>query len=120
MVKKIKKIVVKENEPYVLPANDKELESFIQKYKLDMTQQVVSSIEFAIQYKLPIIEVFQFKESSFVVTISCKEFDSNLENIYNYYLDKEHYELCEKVLDLRGKLKQNLNEKKKQKTIGIQ
>lgn len=117
MARKTKKLV-KENEPYVLPADDKELESFIRKYKLDMTQQVVSSIEFAIKNELPIIEVFQFKGSSFVVTITTKEFDSNLENIYNYYLDREHYELCKRVLDLRGKINKNPNEKKKQKPIG--
>jgi hypothetical protein len=119
MVRK-KKNIVKENEPYVLPADDKELESFIRKYNLDLTQQVVSSIEFAVKNRLPIIEAFQFKGSSFVVTITAKEFDSNLENIYNYYLDNEYYELCKRVLDIRGEIQKYPNEKTKQKTTRFQ
>ena len=78
-----------------------------------MTQQVISSIEFAVKHNLPIIEIFQFKGSSFVVTLSTKEFDANLENIYNYYLETEQYELCKKVVELRTKLKSNLHEKTK-------
>jgi len=109
MAKRVEK--TKDNEPYVLPASDKELERFISKYKIDMTQQVISSIEFAVTHNLPIIEVFQFKGSSFVVTLSNKEFDINLENIYNYYLETEQYELCKKVVELRNKLKSNLHEK---------
>lgn len=103
----------RENDPYVLPANDKDLERFISKYKVDMTQQVISSIEFAVKHNLPIIEVFQFKGSSFVITLSIKEFDANLENIYNYYLEQEHYELCKQVVELRNKLKTNRHEKTK-------
>jgi len=111
MAKRVEKS--KDNDPYVLPANDKELERFISKYKVDMTQQVISSIEFAVKHNLPIIEIFQFKGSSFVVTLSTKEFDANLENIYNYYLETEQYELCKKVVELRTKLKSNLHEKTK-------
>jgi hypothetical protein len=107
-----------ENDPYVLPSNNKELQTFISKYKVDMTEQVVSSIEFAIKHKLAIIEVFQFKDSKFVVTVSPKEFDSNLENIYNYYLEGEHYELCSRIVKLRKKLGKTLNEKTKNQTTG--
>jgi hypothetical protein len=108
----------RENDPYVLPSNNKELQAFISKYKVDMTEQVVSSIEFAVKHKLPIIEIFQFKDSKFVVTVSPKEFDANLENIYNYYLDMERYELCGRVAKLRDKLKNKLNEKTKKPTTG--
>ena len=112
------KKIDRENDPYVLPSDNKELQSFIDKYKVDMTEQVVSSIEFAIRHKLPIIEIFQFKGSKFVVTVDPKEFDTNLENIYNYYLDSERYELCPRVVKLRDKLKNRLNEKTKKPTIG--
>lgn len=114
------KKLCQENDPYVLPVNNDELQAFISKYKVDMTEQVVSSIEFAINHKLPIIEVFQFKGSKFVVTVSPQEFDINLETIYNYYLDSERYELCSRVVKLRHKLKNSLNEKKKKPTTGIQ
>ena len=112
------KTIRQDNDPYVLPSNNKELQAFIEKYKVDMTEQVVSSIEFAIKRKLPIIEIFQFKDSKFVVTVSPKEFDANLENIYNFYLETEQYELCSRVVKLRDKLKKRLNEKTKKTTTG--
>jgi len=113
------KQICQENDPYVLPSDNKELQSFISKYKVDMTEQVVSSIEFGIKHKLPIIEVFQFKGSKFVVTVSPKEYDLNLETIYKYYLDSERYELCPRVVKLRDKLKNSLNEKTKKTPTGI-
>lgn len=119
MARKTKKIY-RENDPYVLPSDNKELQAFISKYKVDMTEQVVSSIEFAIKHKLPIIEVFQFKGSKFVVTVSPKEFDINLESIYRYYLESERYELCKRIVQLRNKLKKSLNEKTKTSTTGNQ
>lgn len=112
MASRTKKII-RNNDPYVLPSDNKELQSFVSKYKVDMTEQVVSSIEFAVKYKLPIIEVFQFKDSKFVVTVSPKEFDVNLDAIYKFYIETEHYELCPRIVKLRSKLKTTLNEKTK-------
>ncbi len=113
------KTLIAENDPYVLPSDNKELQKFISKYKVDMTEQVVSSIELAIKHKLPIIEVFQFKDSKFVVTVSPKEFESNLANIYKFYLESEHYELCKRVVKLRDKLNKSLNEKRKKPTSRV-
>jgi len=112
------KNIDQENESYVLPSNNEELKSFIFKYKVDMTEQVISSIEFAIKHKLPIAEIFQFKGSKFVVTVSPKEFDCNLENIYKYYIKSEQYELCERVIKLREKLRKKPNEKTKNSATG--
>jgi hypothetical protein len=112
--------LTQENDPYVLPSDNKQLQSFIEKYKVDMTEQVVSSIEFAVKHNLPIIEVFQFKDSKFVVTVAPKEFDTNLENIYKFYLQAEHYELCKRVVKLRQKLGKTLNEKTKKPSTGTQ
>jgi hypothetical protein len=109
-----KKVNVKENYPYVLPALNGELTIFVDKYKLDMMEQVVSSIEYALENKLPITEVFQFKNSQFVVTIAEKEFESNLDNIYRSYMEKEIYELCPRVVKLQNLLKRNKDEKQKE------
>lgn len=119
MATRIKKLR-KENEPYVLPSNNQELQAFVDKYKIDMTEQVVSSIEFAMKHRLPLIEVFQFKDSKFVVTVSPTEFDVNLEAIYKFYLESEQYELCGRVAKLRDKLKAQLNEKTKKIPTGTE
>lgn len=110
----------KPNDAYVLPSDNKELYNFIKNYKVDLTEQVVSSIEYAIKHKLPIVEIFQFKNSKFVITVSHPNFDINLEEIYKFYLKTEHYELCPRIVQLRKKLSKLLNEKAKKTPIGDQ
>ena len=76
---------------YVLPSDNKELQSFSQKFKLDMMEQVVKIIDFAVVHNLPFIEVFQFKNSDFVITLSEKDYLTNIENVFAYYMEKEAY-----------------------------
>jgi len=104
---------MKENESYLLPSPNEEMRSFVQKFKVDMMEHIISSIKFAIDNKLPIVEVFQFKNSPFVVTISEREFEPNLEHINKYYMDNEMYELCPKIEQLRQLLKRKNDEKEK-------
>jgi hypothetical protein len=106
---------------YVLPSENKELHSFSQKFKVDMMEQVVGIIEFAVERDLPIIEVFQFKNSDFVITLSEKDYLTNLENIYAYYMKREAYEHCPRVVRLRKTLQQksppkNTDEKQTHRT----
>lgn len=101
---------MKENELYILPSPNDEMRKFVAKFKVDMMEHVVSSIEFAIENKLPIVEVFQFKNSPFVVTINAGEFEPNLFHIRKYFMDHEMYELCTKVDALCEALKRK-NEK---------
>jgi len=104
---------------YVLPSDNTELQSFSQKFKLDMMEQIVSSIEFAVQHKLNFIEVFQFKNSDFVITLQEKDYLTNLDNVYSYYMEKEAYEFCPRVIKLQKTLKiksvaqKNIDENKK-------
>jgi len=101
--------------PYALPSDFSEMEKFIEQNKLMMTQQVISSIAHAVEKNLDIIEVFTFKNSDFVITLSQDSFKQNLENVYNYYIATENYELCAKIKLLEKKLrtvtyKLNINE----------
>ena len=117
MVKKKKQTTMPENELYILPSPNDEMRNFVTKFKVDMMEHVVSSIKFAVENKLPIVEVFQFKGSPFVVTINEKEFMPNLSHIRQYYMEHELYELCPKVELLCETLKKN-NEKEKQEPDG--
>lgn len=103
MTKKIKtkKVVYT---PYVLPSNFKEMNSFIINNKTTMTEQVVKSIEYALEKNLQVVEVFKFKSSDFVITLSYDHFKHNLENVYKYYIENEKYELCKRVKSLENKL----------------
>ena len=106
MVRKHRKTTtMKENELYILPSPNDEMRKFVSKFKVDMMEHVVSSIKFAVDNKLPIVEVFQFKDSPFVVTINDREFMPNLSHIKQYYMENEMYELCTRVEKLCETLK---------------
>ncbi len=101
------KIEITPQPNYVLPAGNSDLQSFCQKFRVDMMEQTVSSIEYAIKNKLSHVEVFQFKNSDFVITLSDKDYLSNLDNIYKYYMDHEVYENCLRVSQLQKTLTEN-------------
>jgi hypothetical protein len=89
------------NDLYILPSNNIELVEFIEKNKSDMTEHTVKAIEYALNHKLPLVEIFQFKNSNFVITLTEKDFKPNLEIIYKYYLELEKYEYCNRVVKLQ-------------------
>jgi hypothetical protein len=91
---------------YILPSDNKELSKFSKKFKADMMRQVVKLIDFAIKNDLPLIEIFQFKNSDFVITLTPKDYSSNVNNIYKYFMDNEIYEYCPEVIRLQEKLKE--------------
>lgn len=116
MVKKKKRAVrIKENELYVIPSPTEEMRTFVTKFKVDMMEHVVSSIKFAVENKLTIIEIFQFKNSPFVITMNEKEFETNLDHIRKYYMDNQIFELCPRIEQLQQLLKRKINEKESQK-----
>ena len=98
-------------ELYILPSDNNKMREFVTKFKVDMMEHVVSNIKFAVENKLPIVEIFQFKDSPFVVTINEQEFEPNLSHIRQYYMNHEMYELCLRVEKLYNTLKRK-NEKK--------
>ena len=81
-----------------------------------MMEHVVSSIKFAVENRLPIVEVFQFKNSPFVITIAEKEYESNLQHISKFYKDNQIFELCPRVEKLQQILKTKTDEKEKSDT----
>lgn len=90
---------------FVLPSDFNELESYVQSHKFDLTERVISSIEFAVEKDLPMVEVFNFKNSDFVITIAKDAFYENVQNVYKLYLQEEKYELCNRVKQLEMLLK---------------
>ena len=97
---------------YSLPSDNDDLRRFIDSKKADMMEQAVSSIAYAIDNKLSFVEIFQFKNSDFVVMLSDNDFLPNLEHIYDYYIENEMYEFCGRVIGLKKRLsnKIKLNE----------
>lgn len=112
------KSVIKENELYILPSLNDEMRKFVNKFKVDMMEHIIGSIKYAIENKLSIVEVFQFKNSPFVVTIAKKEFSANLDHIGKFYADNQIYELCPRIEQLRETLKKNEKEKPQADSTG--
>lgn len=102
-------------EKYILPSKYSELEIFSKQYKPEMMEHVLNSIENAVKHDLPLIEVFQFKNSDFIITLSDKDYLTNLTNIFSYFLTTEKYEYCDRLVRLQKTLKeksQNINDEK--------
>ena len=87
------------------------MRDFANKFRVDMMEHVVSSIKFAIDNRLSLVEVFQFKNSPFVVTINKSEFDINLSHISKYYKEHEMFELIPRIEQLRETLNKKTDEK---------
>jgi len=107
---------------YTLPSNFNEMNKFIEVNKIQLMEHIVASIEYAIDKKLSFVELFSFNDSDFVVTLPKDQFKENLENVYQYYIEKEHYELCIRVKNVEQKLNSALNKlthEKKQKTSKV-
>jgi hypothetical protein len=100
-------------EPYMLPSKFNEMESHIIKNKISIMEQVLTSINYALTKKLQFVEVFKFKDSDFIITLSDDRFKENIANIYDFYIKSEQYELCDRVKKLEKKL--TTYEQKKQK-----
>jgi len=91
--------------PYIIPNEFNEMNEFIVKNKLVMTEKVASAVEYALDNDLNAIEVFKFKNSDFIITLHKPSFLENINHIYNYYIEIEQYELCPRIKSIQSKLK---------------
>jgi hypothetical protein len=87
-----------------LPSEDSELKKFLSKNKLSLMEQVLNSIEYAIENEIESVEIFSFKDSDFIVSLHRDKFLENIENIYKFYVNEEKYELCSRVKRINLKL----------------
>jgi len=83
--------------PLVLPKKYDEMNIFIEDNKVKLIEHVVSSIQYALENKCPAIEVFNFENTDFSVIIKESSFKTNIESIFQFYLEKELYEFCGRV-----------------------
>jgi hypothetical protein len=101
-----------------LPSDNKEMEDYVLANRLEINEKIIDSIEYAIKNKLAGVEVFCFKGSNFVVVLHRKDFKESLENIHDFSMNKEKFEMCirvKKLIDLVNKFGFVYNCKKKPK-----
>ena len=107
------KINIKKYKPLILPSNDIMLKKFIDSNKVSLMEGILNSIEFAIVKNLPVAEVFGFENSEFIITLKNTFFEDNMNQIYDYYISIEKYELCKRIIKIREKIKKPHEEKTK-------
>lgn len=91
---------VDRHEVIELPSENAAMEKYIQENRLDINKKLVINIEYAIKRKMSGIELFSFAGSNFVVVLQRKDFRNSLENIYEFSMSKEQFELCVRVKNI--------------------
>ena len=66
-----------------LPSDYDEMESYIQKNKVKLMEQIVLSVQYALDNEYPSVEVFTFKNSDFIVILTQSEFKDNILLVLN-------------------------------------
>jgi hypothetical protein len=99
-VKKVLKIIE-------LPSNNDEMEKYVEENRVEINNAMVENIDYALKKRLIAVEVFSFKGSSYIVLINRRDFRENLQNIFDFSLNNEHFEVCgkaKKVIEKMDKL----------------
>ena len=94
----------KKSDKFVLPVEYDMMGDYIKTHKTELQEWVVTSVEYALKYRMDTIELFHFESSKFIVTLNEDEFNSNINHILADYLGSEKYELCPRVVKLKDKL----------------
>ncbi len=102
-----KKSAAKPKEKYEvieLPSDNDGMAEFVAKNRVKINEKIVDNIEYAINQRLGGVEIFCFKNSNFVVVLNRKDFKESLEDIFEFSLDNEHFEICDKVKKMMDKI----------------
>jgi hypothetical protein len=95
-----------------LPSDYDEMESYIQKNKVKLMEQIVLSVQYALDNGYPSIEVFAFKNSNFIVILDRSNFRDNIDNIFEHYITTEQYEFCDRLVKLKKQIEQHEQKQK--------
>lgn len=104
------------NEVFQLPSSNIEMENFVQKNKIEIFESIADRIDYAVNKNLSGVEIFQFDKSNYIVVLNKKDFKENLDNIFDYSMSIENYELCGRIHSIRKTLGQPKLSKKQKLT----
>lgn len=100
--------------PITIPSEFNLMNQFLESKKLECTEHVVASIEYAHNRKMDHIQLFEFENTDYVISLNSSTFNENLDNIYDYYIDSEQYEYCNRLLEVKKLINtKDTNEQKK-------
>ena len=90
-----------------LPSDNRDMEKYVVSNRAEINEKILDIIEYAVKNKLGGIEIFCFKNTSFVVVLHRKDFNETLQDIYNFNVKQEKFEKCVRIktlIDLVNKL----------------
>jgi hypothetical protein len=87
-----------------LPASNAEMEKYLEIHRKEINRRVVENIDYGIKMRLSAVEIFSFKNSNFVVLMNRKDFKENLQNIIDFSLKNQDFDVCKKAKMVLQKL----------------
>ena len=102
--KKSNKVLNSEYEVVELPSDNSDMEKYVQENRKEINNKIVNTIEYAIANKLGGIELFCFKNSSFVVVLQRKDFKESLETVLEFSMDHQQFQICARIKKIISKL----------------
>lgn len=87
-----------------LPASNAEMEKYLEVHRKEINRRVVENIDYGIKMRLNAVEIFSFKNSNFVVLMNRKDFKENLQNIIDFSLKNQDFDVCKKAKMVMQKL----------------
>lgn len=83
-----------------LPSDNREMEKYVVSNRVEINEKILDIIEYAVKNKLGGVEIFCFKNSSFVVVLHRKDFKETLQDIYDFNVKHEKFETCVRIKTL--------------------
>jgi hypothetical protein len=102
--KKSNKVLNSKYEVVELPRDNSDMEKYVQENRKEINNKIVNTIEYAIANKLGGIELFCFKNSSFVVVLQRKDFKESLETVFEFSMDHQQFQICARIKKIISKL----------------
>lgn len=104
---------------YTLPSKNDVLRNYLVRNKTLLQEKIVSAIEYALLHNLNVVDIFDFENTDFIISIYPKDFNTNLEYIFKSYIQSENYELCTRIVRLQNVIKnQSKTDEKETKISG--
>lgn len=89
-----------------LPATNAEMEKYLDIHRKEINSRMLDNIEYAIKHRMNSVEIFSFKNSSFVVLMNRRDFKENIQNILDFSMKQDDYKICVKAKKVMEKLNQ--------------
>jgi hypothetical protein len=87
-----------------LPSSNDEMEKYLETHRHEINSRILNNIEYGIKNRMPVVEIFSFKNSNFVVLMNQKDFRENIQNIIEFSKKHDDFKICRQAKQVMQKL----------------